>query len=299
MGVMNRGGFSNVLAPGFRKIVFETYKERPLEYIKIVNKNTTKRAYEEDFPIAGLGALQQKTEGGSITYQSGIQGEVKRYVWSTYALGYRITQEMFDDDLYGVFGAKFSKSLGRSARNNEEVVGHAPFNNAFDTAYSGFVSGESLCGDHVGLRGATQRNRPAADADFGLLTLQAAIEHFHGLEDESGFPVLFIPRKVIHSVGDHWTVNQVLKSQFLPGGNQNDINQIAHEGLMPYLCHYLTDPDAWFIECDNHDVNYFDRRPFAYKNGDDFDSGDAKFKGTRRNGSGWGDWRGIYGSSGA
>lgn len=296
---MNRGGFANTVVPGYRKIVFETYKERPMEYAKLVNKNTSKRAYEEDFPIAGLGALQNKPEGASVFYQDGIQGTAKRYTWATFGLGFRITREMWEDDLYGVFGSKFSKSLGRSARNNEEVVGHSPFNNAFSTSFTGFVAGEALCGDHVTLRGSTLRNRPVSDADFGLLTLQAAIEHFHSLTDESGMPILFIPKRVIHSPGDHWLVQQVLKSQFLPGTNFNDINQVSNEGLMPHLSHYLTDADAWFIQCDEHDVNYFSRRPFAFRSGDELDTGDAKFNGTQRHGAGFGDWRGIYGSSGA
>lgn len=296
---MVRGAFSRLLTPGYRKIVFETYKERPVEGRALVNINTSKRAYEEDFPIAGFGTLQTKVEGGPVSYQDAVQGTPKRYVWTTYALGFRITQEMMEDDLYGIMGNKMSKALGRSARNNEEIVMHAPYNNAFNTAFPGFVAGEALCGDHTALRGAVQRNRPTTDADFDLLTLQAGLEHFHALEDESGIPAVFIPKMVVHSIGDHWTVSSVLKSQYLPGGNQNDINQVAREGLMPHLSHYLTDPDAWFILCSEHDVNYFNRRQLAFGNTDDFETGDAKFKVTRRNGSGYGDWRGIYGSSGA
>lgn len=299
MAVMNRGGFYKTLEPGFRKIVFEKYKERPIEGTKITNQNTSKRAFEEDFPIAGLGALQLKVEGQQIVYQGGIQGDTKRYTWQTFGLGFRITREMWEDDLYGVFGSKFSKSLGRSARQNQEVMMHAPYNNAFNTAVNGFVAGEALCGDHVSLRGATQRNRPTTDVDFGLLAFQAAIEHFQTLLSEEGFPILFIPRKVIHNPGDHWIVNQVLKSQFLPGGNLNDINVAASEGVMPHLSHYLTGSDDWFVLCDEYDINYFSRRPFSFRSGEDDDTWDAKFNGTQRHGSGFGDWRGVYGSSGA
>ncbi len=296
---MVRGAFSHLLAPGFRKIVFESYKERPVEGKMLVNANTSKRAYEEDFPIAGFGTLQTKAEGASVIYQDALQGDVKRYTWTTYGLGFRITQEMLEDDLYGVMGGRMSRALGRSARNNMEIVSHAPYNEAFNTAFPGFVSGESLCSTtHANLRGGTQSNRSATDADFDLLALQAALEHFHALEDESGIPAVFIPRMVVHSVGDHWLVSQVLKSQYLPGTNQNDINQVASEGLRPHLSHYLTDTDAWFVLADNHDVNYFDRRPATFTNSDDFHTGDALYKLTRRNGSGWGDWRGVYGSQG-
>lgn len=296
---MVRGAFSNLLAPGYRKIVFETYKERPVEGRALVNSNTSSRAYEEDFPIAGFGTLLTKPEGASVSYQDALQGTAKRYTWSTYALGFRITQEMMEDDLYGIMGARMSKALGRSARNNLEIVMHAPYNNAFSTSYPGFVSGEALCSTtHAVMRGGTIANRPATDVDFDLLALQAALEHFHGLTDESGLPIVYIPRMLVHSIGDYWIASQVLKSQYLPGGNQNDINQVANEGITPHLSHYLTDADAWFVLADNHDVNYFDRRAATFTNSDDFHTGDALFKLTRRNGSGWGDWRGVYGSQG-
>lgn len=297
---MVRGAFSNLLAPGFRKVVFETYKERPNEGGQIVNQNSSQRAYEEDFPIAGFGTLVDKPEGASVTYQDAQQGTKKRYTWTTYALGFRITQEMMEDDLYGVMGNRMSKALGRSARNNLEIVQHATFNNAFDTAFPGFVTGESLCSlTHANIKGGTQSNRHATDADFDILSLQVALESFHGMQDESGvIPAVFIPKRVIHSIGDYWMVNQVLKTQSLPGGNQNDINQIAREGLIPHLSHYLTDADAWFVQADEHDVNYWDRRKVTFTNSDDFHTGDALYKLTRRNGFGYGDWRGIWGSQG-
>ena len=298
--VMARGAFSNLLAPGFRKIVFETYKEREQEGPELVNRNTSKRAYEDDFNMAGFGTLPTKIEGGQVTYQDAIQGNTKRYTWTTYALGFRISQEILEDDLYGIMGSRMSKALGRSARNNAEIVMHAPYNSAFDTAVVGFTAGESLCStSHALLRGGTLANRPTVDADFDLLSLQAALESFHVMTDESGLPAVFIPRMVIHSINDRWMVAQVLKSQYLPGTNQNDINQVAQEGLKPHLSHYLTDPDAWFVLCDQHDINYWERRAATFSNSDDFNTGDALYKLTRRNGSGFGDWRGVYGTQGA
>lgn len=295
-----RGAFSGLLAPGFRKVVFESYKEKPLEANRLVNMNRSGRAYEEDINLAGLGTLVEKVEGSKVTYQDPLPGNQKRYVWTTYALGFRVTQEMLEDDLYGIFGNRMSRVLGKSARNNFEVVAMSPFNNAFNTAVNGFVSGEALVStSHALIRGGTAGNRPAADVDFSLVALQAAIEHYHGLVDESGMPMMLRPKWLVHGVGNHWTVNQILKSQFLPGGNQNDINQVAQEGIQPFLSHYLTDPDAWFLMADEHDINYFERVPPTFSNTDDFDTGDAKYKLRRRAGAGFGGWRGIYGSSGA
>jgi hypothetical protein len=295
-----RGAFSKLLAPGYRKILFESYKERPTEGDMLVNMNTSQRAYEEDFPIAGFGTLIHKAEGGSVTYQDIIEGTVKRYTWSTYGLGFRITQEMMEDDLYGIMGNKMSKALGRSVRNNFEVISHAPYNNAFNTAYPGFVSGESLCDTaHADIRGTSQANRPTSDADLDLLPLQAAIEHFDTLNDESGLDILYMPKMLVYSYPNRWMAAQLLKTTQLPGTDLNDINELRNMGLRPHLSHFLTDLDAWFVLADEHDVNYFDRRKPTFSNSDDFNTGDALFKVTRRAGSGWGDWRGVYGTQGA
>lgn len=295
---MFRGGFSRYLAPGFRKVIFNTFKERPIEGTKLVKQNTSKKAYEEDIEVGSLGTLQPKVEGGPIVYQDIVPGVPKRYTWTTFALGFRITQEMMEDDLYNIFGSRMSKALGRSARNNMEIVMHAPFNSAFDTTVNGFKAGESLLGEHTGLRGNVWRNTPASPTDLSLPALQAAFEHFHGLTDDSGIPAMFTPKVLVHSIGDYWIANQILKSQALPGGNQNDINQLQREGITPHLSHFITDPDAWFLLSDEYDINYYSRRPFTVSNMDDFETGDAKFKGTLRNGSGFGSPRGIYGSSG-
>lgn len=296
-----RGAFSRYLAPGFRKVVFNSFtnKERPNEGSKLVNMNTeSKRAWVEDIEIGGFGTLQPKVEGGPVVYQDIPSGLPKRYTWQTYALGFRITQEMMEDDLYSIFGDKMSKALGKSARNNIEVVQHSILNNAFNTSFSGFVSGESLIGNHTGMRGLVQRNAPVTPSDLNLPALQAALEHFHNLTDDSGISAVYRPKKLVHSIGDYWIANQILKSQFLPGGNQNDINQLSREGIEPMLDHFLTDPDAWYVIADETDMNYFTRRAFAMANMDDFETGDAKFKGTLRSGAGWGTWRGVYGSEG-
>lgn len=297
---MFRGAFSNSLAPGYRKVVFNSYKEKPVEGSKLVNMNTANRAYLEDWNMAGFGTLVQKVEGAKTTLQDAIQGFIKRYIWTTYALGFRITREMLEDDLYGIFGNKMSRALGRSARHNFEVIAHSPFNSAFDTGVNGFVAGESLVSTtHALLRGGTASNRPGADVDFSLVALQAAIEHFHGLVTEEGLPMLMEPKWVVFSMPSYWTVNQVLKSQFLPGGSQNDINQVAQEGLRPHLSHYLTDLDAWFVLADGHDINYFERVAPTFSNHDDWHTDDALYKLRRRAGAGFGGWRGVYGSSGA
>lgn len=297
-----RGANAKQLAPGYMRVVMNSYKERPTEGDKLTNRKTSSRAWEEDFPVAGFGSLTIKPEGGTVAYQDIIEGSVKRYNFTTFGAGFSVTKEMKDDQLYGVVGAKLSAALGRSARNNQEVVMHSVLNNATSTTarYLGWDSLATLSTAHVTLRaGVTVANKPTTDVDFGLIPLQAAYEHFHALVDESNMPAMFIPKKIVHSIGDYWLVNQVVKTQTLPGGNLNDINQIAHEGLTPHLSHYLTDSDAWFVICDNHDMNYFLRQKPTFEAGDDFKSGNSMFQLIQRHDAGHGDWRGVYGSTGA
>jgi hypothetical protein len=295
-----RGAFSNLIAPGYRKVIFETYKERPVEGNKLVNMGRANRAYIEDVNMAGFGTLLEKPEGGRVIYQDPLQGNPKRYTFSTYGLGFRITEEMMEDDLYGIVGNKFSRALGRSVRHNFEVVSHSVLNNAFNPLYYGYEVGVPLISTlHTNLRGGTQSNRPAIDADLSLTTLQAAVEGFHAWTDESGLQIADSPRLLVTGVSNMWTAGVLLGASQLPGGNFNDPNLLATLGLRHVVSHYITDPDAWFLISDTHDMNYFDRRMPTFSNTDDFDTGDAKFKVTRRNGAGFGDWRGVYGSPGA
>ncbi len=297
---MVRGAYSRLLAPGFRKILFDSYKERPVEGNKLVNMGTMNRAYIDDAKMAGFGTLLEKPEGGRVIYQDPFPGPSKRYVAATWGLGFRITEEMMEDDLYGIVGRRMSQALGKSVRNNFEVVAHSVLNNAFNANFYGYETGVPLISTlHTDIRGTTQSNRPAVDADLSLTTLQAAVEAFQGWTDEEGMPMVSTPRLLVTGVAQMWTAGVLLGATLLPGGNFNDPNILKDQGLKLFIDHYLTDPDAWFIIGDDHDMNYFDRRLPRFSNTDDFDSGDAKFKVTRRNAAGFGDWRGVYGSPGA
>lgn len=292
-----RGAFSGLIAPGYRKIVFDSYRERPTEGNKLVNMGGMTRAYFDDLKLAGFGVLLDKPEGGRVLYQDPLQGDPKRYIASTWGLGFRVSEEMMEDQLYGIFGNKMSRALGRSVRNNFEVVAASVLNNGFNSAFTGFDGLPLFHSAHPNLGGGTQSNVGATD--LTLAALQAAVEAFHGWTDDRGLQVASIPKYLVVGVSNMWTAGVLLGASLVPGGATNDPNIIANLGLQIIVSHYLTDPDAWFLIGDEHDMNYFDRRMPKFSNTDDFDSGDAKFKVTRRNAAGFGDWHGTYGSPGA
>jgi hypothetical protein len=297
---ITRGLNSALLAPGLRKILFDSYSEKPRQGQRLVNMGRMDRAYIDDANMAAFGPLLEKPEGGRVLFQDPMPGRSKRYVAATWGLGFRITEEMVEDNIYGFTGQKFARALGRSVRYNFEIISHSILNNAFNTAFNGFETGISLISTaHTNLRGGTQSNRPAVDADLSLTTLQAAIEAFRGWQTEEGMPMMSTPKTLVVGPSNMWVAGVLLGTTTLPGGNFNDVNLLQRLGLTLIVDDYLTDPDAWYLLGDEHDMNYFDRRLPKFSNTDDFESGDMKFKVTRRNAAGFGDWRGVYGSPGA
>lgn len=301
---MVRGAFSYLLVPGLRKVFFQHLTERPEEFRQVFNAETSERAYEEDLEVAGLGTMPLKPEQTAIQYADATQGSKKRYTHKTYGLGYRVTPEMMEDDLYSTM-KKMTKELAKAARNAREVNAWNVLNNAFTTEY-GFPklgNNEALIATtHTSIAGAAAgSNRAATDADLSQTALEAAILAFENLKDETGIPVVIKPKWLIVPPDIKMTARELLGSEFKPYTANNEINALIEEGLDYMVSHYLTDLDSWFLLAGkgDHDLNFFTRQPVRFQNGDDFDTGDAKFKAFQRFSVGAGEWRGIWGSQGA
>jgi len=302
---MVRGAFSYLLVPGLRKVFFQHLEERPEEFSQVFNAETSKRAYEEDLEVAGLGTMPVKPEQSAIIYQDATQGSKKRYTHKTYGLGYRVTPEMMEDDLYNVM-KKMTKELAKAARNAREVNAWNVLNNAFTAEYGFPKNGNlepliSTTHSSIVAGGPTGTNRASTDADLGVASLEAAVISFENLVDENGIPCMIKPKWLIVPPDLKMTARELLGSQFKPYTANNEINALIEEGLDYMVCHYLTDPDSWFLLAGkgDHDLNFFTRQPVRFQNGDDFDTGDAKFKAFQRFSVGAGEWRGIWGSVGA
>jgi hypothetical protein len=209
-----------------------------------------------------------------------------------------------DDDLYGPM-KRMTKELAKSGRNIREVVSFNVFNNAFtSTLQSGFPklgNTEALITtSHTLIGGGTAANRPTTDADLGIASLEAAILHYDTLNDEVGMPIYIVPKLLLCHPENKQVARELLTSEFRPYTTNNEINAVMQEGLTWMQSQYLTDTDAWFLLAakEDHDLKFFERTAIQFQNGDDFDTGDAKFKAFQRFSVGAGEWRGIYGTTG-
>jgi phage major head subunit gpT-like protein len=294
--------FSELLAPGLRKIYFDKFNELPTEYDKIANVMTTKRAYEDDYRMAGFGLWGTKTEGTATTYSDAMPGGTRRYTPSPFGLGFRITREMVDDDLYMVMGKRMSAKLAWAGRATVENTFAGLINDAFNgTTYTGFDS-LALCSTvHTLLRGGTYANKPSTDTTLSVTALQAAINSFDNMVSDENLKIALRPRTLLVAPEWKWAAREILRSEYKPYTANNEVNPLKEEDLQFMVYHYFSSTDDWHLMAapGQHDVNFFWRIRPEFHNGDDFDTGDAKFRGYQRYTCGFGDWHGWYGSSGA
>lgn len=292
-----RSNFGDLLAPGFREIFFEKFKSYPDEYPKICNlPATAKRQYQDDSSISGFGAAAEKTESIGISYDDPIQGYDKRYTHVTYGLGFRVSREMYEDDLYGKMN-KMPKALARSIRYTLETSIANIYNRAFNTSYTG-GDGKELCAlDHPLTGGGTEQNELTNAADLYETTLEQALIDIAATTDDRGLVLALRPKLLLVTPSNNVNAHKLLKSTQEPGSANNADN--FFQGIMPYTVnHYLTDTDAFFILCEDHEVNCFMRRKPDFEQDNDFDTEDAKFKVTARWSEGWSIPWGVFGSPG-
>jgi hypothetical protein len=297
------GSFSKALWPGVNAWYGEAYNEYPVEHDKLFDKETSKRNYEEDVLVTSFGYAIQKPEGTGITYDTQRQGFITRYTHIVYALGFIITREMFEDDLYDVAAKKRAKGLAFSMRQTKEIVGANVYNRAFNAAYLGGDGVSMINSAHPNVVGGTWSNTLSVPADLSEAALEQALVQIAAFQNDRGL--------IISAVGDTlvlpWNLefegHRILKSNMRPGSDTNDANALKDLGKFRkgvVLSHFLTDPDAWFIRTNVQDgLKYFERRADEFSEDNDFDTENAKFKASGRYSFGWSDPRAIFGSAGA
>lgn len=295
-----RGSFNKQLAPGARKALADEYKELPSHYTQIFNINPSKRATEEDLVSTGLPVAVEKAEAADVSLDRPYHRGSVVYRHTTYGLGYEVSQEVVEDDLYRVVAAPSSRFLARSMRETEEVQAHAILNNAFTTqqSYDGVAL---ISASHTTVGGTTLANRPSADVDLSVTALQASVERFMLLRTDRLLRLRMMPALLYVHVTNFWLANEILRSEFKPFTANNEINVLRQMGMTPLATPYITDTDSWYTMAPKgqHSLNFFWRRKPMFD--DDYikKSQVALFMLTARLSAGATDWRGIDGSTGA
>ncbi len=293
-----RTGHGNLLAPGLREVFFNKFDEYPLQSEQVFNMEKSNRQYETDSYTAGFGLVPKKLEGVASAYDDPLKGLDTTYTHDTYSLAYRVTKEMQEDDLYRII-TRMPSSLGRSMRITVDTDAFNMFNRAETAAYVGADGKTLLSTTHLLMNGGTQKNRLTNTADLTMPSLEQALIDISETVDDRSLPMHLMPKKLMVAKEGEWNAKRILKS----GSNPDDANDAYNpaQGILQLIViegNMLTDPDAWFIICDDHEMNWFWRiRPDHYQDGD-FDTDDAKFKVRARWSRGWSIPWGLFGSMG-
>jgi hypothetical protein len=302
MAVITTGAHPKALWPGVHKFVMGEYSDHPVEYTQIFDMADSKMAYEEDVEITGFGLAQVKAEGGAAAYDSHTQGFVKRYTHVAYSLGYIVTREEIDDNLYKSRSFKRGKMLSFSFRTTKEIVAANILNRAFSASYPGGDGKELIATDHPTLAG-NQSNELATPADLSEASLEDILTQVMEAKNSRGLQIALRGDKLIVPPSLAFTAERIMKSSLQNDTANNAVNAIRSMGLLRggvVVNHYLTDPDAWFVKSDAPDgMRGFQRAAFEFSQDNDFDTMNAKAKAYERYVFGWTDWRGLYGSEGA
>jgi hypothetical protein len=301
-GVITTGNHPKALWPGMHAFFGVTYNEKPVQWKDVFEVDKSTKNYEEDTLVTGFGLAPEKAQGASISYDSHTQGFTKRYTHVVYGLGYVVTREEEEDNLYEVVSKKRIKGLAFSHRQSEETVHANILNRAFNSSFTGGDAKELCATDHPTVNG-NQSNELAVAADFSEASLEDMLIQIRQAKNDRGLRIALVPRKLIVPNNLMFEAERVLKSSQRSGTANNDINAVRSMGLLPEgysVNDYLTDTDAWFVKTDcPNSMMHFERRALEFKTDSDFDTENMKAKATRRYSAGWTDWRGIFGSPGA
>ena len=299
---LNRALFTKQLNLGLNTVFGMEYDRYPEQWRSLYSTEQSMKAFEEDVQMIGFGAAPTKAEGAMISYDSGREGFVSRYVHETVALAFAITEEAEEDGLYGSLGAKYARALARSMQQTKEVKGANVFNNATGTSVGG--DGVSLLnGSHPLGGGGTASNTLATAADLSETSLETILVQISTAVDDRSIPVALSGRKLAVPPQLVFIAERILKSNLRPGTADNDINAMRNMGMIPegvVVNQRFTDPDAYFILTDCPDgMKHFVRAPIKKAVEGDFETGNLRYKVRERYSFGFTDWRGVYGSEGA
>lgn len=298
------GQIAALLRPGLRARWGVAYNEHPKEWPDLVDTFTSDMAYEEDQQLTGFGMAPIKNEGESIAYDTAGQGYLTRYRHIAYALGFIITREAIDDNLYEKIGMQRTGNLAFSFRQTKENVVANLYNRAFNSSYTGGDGKELLATDHPSAAG-TWSNELATAADFSEASLEDLVIQMGQATNDRGMKIAIQPRKLIIPVGLMFEAMRVLQSTGQVGNSNNDINALKAAGVFPggaVVNHYLTDPDAFFIRTNipaDQGLKLFQRTELDFDQDSDFDTYNLKYKAYERYSVGWTDPHALYGSPGA
>ena len=299
---ISRAQLLKELLPGLNALFGLEYKKYEQEHKMIFENDSSDRSFEEETKLSGFGAAPVKDEGSAIAYDNAQEAWTARYAHETIAMGFSLTEEAVEDNLYGSLSSRYTKALARAMAYTKQVKGAAILNGAFTGATYG--DGVALCAtNHPLVSGGVNSNELATPADLSETSLEAAVIQIGAWTDERGLLIAARPKKLVIPSALQFIATRILETDLRVGTADNDTNALRTNGAIPEgygINHYLTEPGAWFLTTDvPNALKHFTRTAMSTSMDGDFDTGNARYKARERYSFGVSDPLGIFGSAGA
>ena len=300
---ISRAQLLKELLPGLNALFGLEYARYGEQHKEIYEIESSERSFEEETKLSGFAAAAVKNEGSAIQYEAGQEAWTARYNHETIALGFSLTEEAVEDNLYDSLSARYTKALARAMAYTKQVKAAAVLNNGFNSAYTGGDGASLFSASHSLVSGDSNSNIPSTPADLNETSLEAAVIQIAQWTDERGLLIAAKPKKLIVPPALQFVATRLLETEQRVGTTDNDINALKNNGSIPEgytINNFLTDNNAWFLTTDvPNGLKHFVRQSLVTSSDTDFDTGNMRYKARERYSFGWSDPLGMYGSSGA
>jgi hypothetical protein len=307
---ISRAQLLKELLPGLNALFGLEYARYGEEHKELYETEKSERSFEEETKLSGFGAAPVKNEGSAIAYDNAQEAFTARYTHETIALGFSITEEAVEDNLYDSLSARYTKALARGMAYTKQVKAASVLNNGFLGTFPGgdgvSLFGNNSSGTRVGhplVGGGVNYNSPTTGVDLNETSLENATIQIAAWVDERNLLIAAKPVKLVVPPGLMFVSKRLLDTELRVGTADNDINALKQMGTISggyTVNHFLTDPNAWFLTTDvPNGLKHFERSALATSMDGDFDTGNVRYKARERYSFGWSDPLGIWGSSGA
>ena len=300
---ISRAQLLKELLPGLNALFGLEYKKYGEEHKEIFETESSERSFEEETKLSGFSAAPVKNEGSALAYDNAQEAWTARYVHETIAMGFSLTEEAIEDNLYDSLSSRYTKALARAMAYTKQVKAANILNQGFSGGPT-YGDGQTLFSTaHPLVSGGTNSNRPTVAADLNETSLEAAVIQIAAWTDERGLLIAAKPKKLIVPPSLQFVAERLLKTELRVATADNDINALKSMGSIPEgyaVNHYLTDNNAWFLITDvPNGLKHFVRTPMQTGMDADFDTGNSRYKARERYSFGVSDPLGAYGSPGA
>ena len=300
---ISRAQLLKELLPGLNALFGMEYATYGEEHKELFEVETSERSFEEETKLSGFSAAPVKSEGSGIQYDNAQEAWTARYNHETIALGFSLTEEAIEDNLYDSLSKRYTKSLARAMAYTKQVKGASVINNGFSAAVTGGDGVAMFSTAHPLVNGASNSNTFTTQADLNETSLEAAVIQIAAWTDERGLLIAAKPRKLVVPPGLMFVAKRLLDTELRVGTTDNDINALKAMGSVPEgykVNHFITDSNSWYLLTDvPNGLKHFVRTPLANSMDGDFDTGNVRYKSRERYSFGWSDPLGAFGSAGS